>query len=101
MTNENFLDITSDNDAGRQLAPWVEVQTSAFRGVASNFYHLPVSLVLALKQANMRGDGSDVLMLFDAAEMSFVADDFERLGDLSTKDFLDAIQQWVNVSLGP
>jgi hypothetical protein len=100
MSKRNFRDITSDSsDADRELAPWVEVQTAAYRGVAQNFYHLPVSLILALKQANLRGDGSDILMLYDAAEMAFDDEDFRRLGDLSTKEFLEAIQHWVNASV--
>lgn len=95
MSGRDFADITSDKE---DLAPWVEVETPNFRGVAKNFYLMPIAVLLAIKEANMRGDGSDILMLFDAAEVSFVADDFDRLGELSTKDFLDTIQQWVNAS---
>jgi hypothetical protein len=95
MTDETFANITSDKN---DLPPWVEVRSEKFRGVAKNFYLLPIGVLLAIKKANQRQDGSDILMLLDAAEVCFAPEDFERLGDLTTKDFLNAIQQWVHVS---
>ncbi len=95
MSGQDFADITSDKN---DLAPWVEVRSEKFRGVAKNFYLMPIGVLLAIKKANQRQDGSDILMLLDAAEVCFDAEDFERLNDLTTKDFLNTIQQWVHVS---
>jgi hypothetical protein len=48
-----------------------------------------------LKFAQVERDGSDLLLLFDACEMAFSEDDFERLQDLNIKDFLNVVQAWV------
>jgi hypothetical protein len=45
-------------------------------------------------------DGSDLLLLFDAAEMSFTEPDFERMKDMSIRDFLNVIQAWVYFDRG-
>jgi hypothetical protein len=75
--------------------PPVEVVTDKFRGVAKNFLTLPMKLLLDLKMAQVEQDGSDLLLLFDACEMAFSEDDFERLQDLNIKDFLNVVQAWV------
>jgi hypothetical protein len=80
---------------GDDLPP-VEVITDKFRAVAKNFLSLPMKLLLDLKFAQAERDGSDLLLLFDACEMAFSEDDFERLQDLSIKDFLNVVQAWVN-----
>jgi hypothetical protein len=99
MSDENFANFPAEKvPNGRQLAPFVEVQTSAFRGVAENFYQMPVSLVLAIKEANTRDDGSDIFIFFDAAEIAFTPEDFDRLQELNVKEFIEAIQAWVNAS---
>jgi hypothetical protein len=95
MNIEGFPGITSDKN---NLAPWVEVRSEKFRGVAKNFYLMPVGVLLAIYKANERQDGSDILMLLDAAEACFDAEDFERLNNLVVNDFLNTIQQWVDVS---
>jgi len=76
--------------------PPVEVITDKFRGVAKNFFTLPVQLLLELKAAQVRQDGSDLLLLFDAAELAFTANDFEHMKDLNIRDFLNVIYAWVN-----
>ena len=75
--------------------PPVEVVTDKFRAVAKNFLTLPMKLLLDLKFAQVERDGSDLLLLFDACEMAFSEDDFERLQDLNIKDFLNVVQAWV------
>jgi hypothetical protein len=75
--------------------PPVEVVTDKFRAVAKNFLTLPMKLLLDLKFAQVERDGSDLLLLFDACEMAFSEDDFERLQDLNIKDFLNVVNAWV------
>lgn len=75
--------------------PAVEVVTDKFRGVARNFLTLPIQLLFDLKAAQLAEDGSDLLLLFDACEMAFNADDFERLKDLNIKDFINVVRAWV------
>jgi len=76
--------------------PPVEIVTDKFRAVAKNFFSLPVALLMELKAAQIRQDGSDLLLLFDAAEIAFEEDDFEKMKDLSIRDFLNVIYAWVN-----
>jgi hypothetical protein len=76
--------------------PPVEIVTDKFRCVAKNFFSLPVALLMELKAAQIREDGSDLLLLFDAAELAFEEDDFEKMKDLSIRDFLNVIHAWVN-----
>jgi hypothetical protein len=76
--------------------PPVEIVTDKFRAVAKNFFSLPVALLMELKAAQIREDGSDLLLLFDAAEIAFEDDDFEKMKDLSIRDFLNVIHAWVN-----
>lgn len=75
--------------------PAVEVVTDKFRGVARNFLTLPIQLLFDLKAAQLAQDGSDLLLLFDACEMAFDENDFERLKDLNIRDFLNVVQAWV------
>ena len=83
-----------------QDLPPVEVISGDFRAIARNFFTLPVQLLMDLKQAQLDQDGSDLLLLFDAAEMAFSEADFERMKDLSIRDFLNVIQAWVNFDRG-
>ena len=76
--------------------PPVEVVTDKFRAVAKNFFSLPIALLMELKAAQLREDGSDILLLFDAAELAFEEDDFEKMKDLTIRDFLNVIHAWVN-----
>ncbi len=75
--------------------PPVEVVTDKFRGVAKNFFTIPVALLFELKEAQVRQDGSDLLLLFDAAEIAFEAEDFDKMKELNIRDFLNVIQAWV------
>ncbi len=75
--------------------PPVEVVTDKFRGVAKNFFTIPVALLFELKEAQVRQDGSDLLLLFDAAEIAFEAKDFDNMKELNIRDFLNVIQAWV------
>ena len=75
--------------------PPVEVATDKFRAVAKNFFTLPVALLIELKEAQVRQDGSDLLLLFDAAELSFEENDWEKMKELNIRDFLNVIQAWV------
>lgn len=75
--------------------PPVEIITSKFRGVAKNFFNLPVQILLDLKAAQVEQTGEEILILFDAAALSFSEDDFEKLQDLTIKEFLEVISKWV------
>jgi hypothetical protein len=100
FTPEDFDKMMEVGDTAR-LIPFVEVKTPEYRAVASNFFHLPIGLLVALKEANMEQDGSDILILFDAAEIAFNQDDFERMQDLSISDFFSVIRLWVAASATP
>jgi len=83
-----------------QDLPPVEVISGDFRAIARNFFTLPVEMLFALKEAQFREDGSDLLLLFDMAEMSFTEDDFDRMKDMNIRDFLNVIYEWVNFDRG-
>ena len=83
-----------------QDLPPVEVVTGEFRAIARNFFTLPMDMLIGLKEAQFRQDGSDLLLLFDMAEMAFSEADFERMKDLNIRDFLNVIQAWVNFDRG-
>ena len=79
-----------------QDLPPVEVHTDNFRAIAINFYALPVTFLLDLKAAEFSNDGTDLLILFEAAEYAFNEQDFERLKTLNIRDFLNVIHAWLN-----
>ena len=85
-----------DEPARMEELPMVEVTTDKFRGIAKNFFTMPLNLIVALKEAQYEQDGSDLLILYDACEMAFNEDDFDRLSELSLFDFLKVVQAWVN-----
>jgi hypothetical protein len=87
------------NAGDTTLPAYVEVKTPEYRAVAKNFFQLPIGLLIALKEANLVQDGSDILILFDAAELGFEEDDFDRLQDLSISNFFTVIQTWLNSSV--
>lgn len=89
-------DITLNFDMleGRNFPP-VEINTPHFRGVAKNFFNLPVQILLDLKAAQVEETGEDLLILFDAAALSFSENDFEKLQDLTIKEFLEVITAWI------
>ena len=76
----------------------IEVSTAAFRGVAQNFFTMPVQLLVELKAAQEEKTGDEILLLLDAAELAFNEDDMERLEDLSINDFLLVVAAWVEQS---
>lgn len=76
----------------------IEVSTPAFRGVAQNFFTMPVQLLVELKAAQEEKTGDEILLLLDAAELAFNEDDMERLEDLSINDFLLVVAAWVEQS---
>lgn len=80
--------------------PPVEVVTDKFRGVAKNFFTMPIGMVIALKESQYEQDGTDILILYDAAEMAFSEADFDRLAELSIFDFIQVVQAWVNYDKG-
>ena len=94
-----FNELLSDYPLG-DLPP-VEVKTDKFRAVAQNFFTMPIQLLMDLKAAQLDGDGSDILILFDACEMAFSEEDFDRLADLNIKDFIDVVHAWVNWNQKP
>jgi hypothetical protein len=100
FTPEDFDKMMEVTDTTR-LTPFVEVKTPNYRAVASNFFHLPIGLLVALKEANMEQDGSDILILFDAAEIAFTEEDFERMQDLSISDFFHVVRTWLTASATP
>lgn len=80
--------------------PPVEVVSGEFRAVAKNFFTLPVALLMDLKEAQLYQDGSELLLLFDAAELCFSEDDFEHMKDMNIRDFLNVIHAWVHFDRG-
>jgi hypothetical protein len=98
LTPEHF-DKLMETTAHKNLPPFVEVKTPAYRAVASNFFQLPIGLLVALKEANLEQDGSDILILFDAAELAFPEEDFDRLQDLSISEFFTVVQTWLTSSV--
>jgi hypothetical protein len=97
LTPQNFDDMMQSSQK-QTLPPFVEVKTPEYRAVASNFFHLPIGLLVGLKEANIAQDGSDILILFDAAEIAFTEEDFDRLQDLSISNFFTVIQTWLTSS---
>jgi len=79
---------------GKNFPP-VEIKTAKFRGVAQNFFNLPIQVLLDLKAAQLEQTGEEILILFDAAALSFSDKDFEKLQDLSIKEFLEVITKWI------
>jgi hypothetical protein len=94
MTDELEFERIMRSMYSQDLAP-VEVVSGDFRAIAKNFFTLPIQLLMDLKQAQRDQDGSDLLLLFDAAELAFDETDFERMKDMSIRDFLNVIQAWV------
>jgi len=99
MSDEFEFDRILHSRYSEDLPP-VEVISGDFRAIARNFFTLPVEMLFALKEAQFREDGSDLLLLFDMAEMSFSEDDFDRMKDMNIRDFLNVIHEWVNFDRG-
>lgn len=99
MSTEREFDRIMASMYSQDLPP-VEVVCGDFRAIARNFFTLPIQLLMDLKQAQLDQDGSDLLLLFDAAEMAFSERDFERMKDMSIRDFLNVIQAWVYFDRG-
>jgi len=99
MTGENPLDFSKmmASERAHNRAP-IEIITPQFRGVAQNFFSLPLYLFLDLKAAQHQKSGDELLILFDAAEQAFTELDMEKLEDLTITQFLEVMQCWVNAS---
>lgn len=95
MTAEDNFERVMNSYYSEDLPP-VEIVTDKFRGVAKNFFSLPMKLLFDLKLAQRDKDGSDLLLLFDACEMAFSAEDFDRLQNLKIRDFLNVVNAWVS-----
>jgi hypothetical protein len=98
LTPEHF-DKLMETTEHRNLPPYVEVKTPNYRAVAGNFFQLPIGLLVALKEANLQQDGSDILILYDAAELAFTEEDFDRMQDLSISEFFTVVQTWLTSSV--
>jgi hypothetical protein len=100
MSDENSFDLTNMMAPGQHLDPRapIEISTPAFRGVAQNFFSLPLYLFLDLKAAQHDKTGDELLILFDAAEQAFTAHDLQKLEDLTLTDFITVMQAWVHAS---
>jgi hypothetical protein len=99
MTGENPLDFSKMMASERaHHRPPIEIITPAFRGVAQNFFSLPLYLFLDLKAAQHHKSGDELLILFDAAEQAFTEPDMDKLEDLTITQFLEVMQSWVNAS---
>jgi len=96
LTPEQFNELMETERTN--LPAYVEVKTPNYRAVVDNFFSLPIGLLVALKEANLEQDGSDILILFDAAETAFTEEDFDRVQDLTISQFFDVIRQWVTAS---
>jgi hypothetical protein len=99
MSDENPIDFSKMMATERaHHRPPIEIITPAFRGVAQNFFSLPLYLFLDLKAAQHHKTGDELLILFDAAEQAFTELDMEKLEDLTITQFLEVMQSWVNAS---
>jgi hypothetical protein len=98
LTPEQF-DKLMENTGNSNLPAFVEVKTPKYRAVGKNFFQLPIGLLVALKEANLEQDGSDILILFDAAELAFSQEDFDRMQDLSISEFFNLVQAWLGASV--
>jgi hypothetical protein len=99
MSDENPIDFSKMMATERaHHRPPIEIITPAFRGVAQNFFSLPLYLFLDLKAAQHHKTGDELLILFDAAEQAFTEQDMEKLEDLTITQFLEVMQSWVNAS---
>ena len=78
----------------------VEVVTAAFRGTAKSFALLPVSMVADIVASQIAQDNVHLLILFDAAEMSFAEEDFDRLSNLTISEFTLVVKAWASAGLG-
>ena len=78
--------------------PPIEVVHGDFRAVAQNFFSIPVHLFVDLKLARETQSGDEVIILFDAAEASFSPKDFERLEDMTIRQFIDVMHEWISKS---
>ena len=78
----------------------VEVVTAAFRGTAKSFYLLPIVMLADLRASQIAQDGGELLILFDAAEMSFAEEDFDRLSNLTISEFTLVVEAWAGAGLG-
>jgi len=76
----------------------IEVTTPNFRGVAKNFFTIPMHLLMDLKFARQEQTGDEIMLLLDACEIAFSSEDMERLEDLSVNDFLLVVAAWVDQS---
>jgi hypothetical protein len=99
MSDENSLDFSKMMAQHREHnRPPIEIITPAFRGVAQNFFSLPLYLFLDLKAAQHHKTGDELLILFDAAEQAFTEHDMNKLEDLSVTQFIEVMQSWVTAS---
>ena len=99
MSDEKPLDFSKMMASERALnRPPIEIITPAFRGVAQNFFSLPLYLFLDLKAAQHHKTGDELLILFDAAEQAFTEHDMDKLEDLTITQFIEVMQSWVNAS---
>ena len=94
MSLEDNFEKLMNSTYAKDMPP-VEIVTEKFRGVAKNFFALPMKVLLDLKIARETQDGTDFYLLLDACELAFSEDDFERLEDLSIQEFLKVIRKWV------
>ena len=99
MSDEKPLDFSKMMASERaHHRPPIEISTPAFRGVAQNFFSLPLYLFLDLKAAQHHKTGDELLILFDAAEQAFTEHDMNKLEDLTITEFIEVMQSWVNAS---
>ena len=99
MSDENPIDFAKMMAVDRALnRPPIEIITPAFKGVAQNFFSLPLYLFLDLKAAQHDKTGDELLILFDAAEQAFTQLDMDKLEDLTITQFIEVMQCWVHAS---
>ena len=78
----------------------VEVVTQAFRGTAKSFYLLPIVMLADLRASQIAQDGGEILILFDAAEMSFAEEDMDNIFMLTISEFTLVVEAWAGAGLG-
>ena len=76
----------------------VEVVTAAFRGTAKSFALLPVSMVADIVASQIAQDNVHLLILLDAAEMSFAEEDVDNILNLTTGEFEVMVRAWADAS---
>lgn len=77
-------------------APFIEIDTPAFRAVAKSFLSLPHPIVLSAMRAMQSSDAVEQMSgVLKALEVALEPKDYARLQDLTVDQLVLVIQDWV------